>query len=110
MTRAILFVPTWSIVHARIWKAQIPYFARRHRVVAFDPRGNGRSDRPATAEAYAERELAGDLVAVLDAARVDRAVVVSLSSGAQRSLIATSLAPERVARPGLHRPRRPPRR
>ena len=29
-----------------MWKAQIPWFARRHTVVTFDPRGNGRSDRP----------------------------------------------------------------
>ena len=34
----ILFAPTWSIVHSRIWKAQIPYFARRNRVIALDPR------------------------------------------------------------------------
>ena len=40
-------LPTWSIVHSRFWKMQIPYFARRHRVITFDARGNGRSDRPA---------------------------------------------------------------
>ena len=39
--RSILFLPTWSIVHSRCWKAQIPYLARRHRVIVFDPRGNG---------------------------------------------------------------------
>ena len=42
----ILFVPTWSIVHSRIWKSQIPWFAAAHRVVTFDALGNGRSDRP----------------------------------------------------------------
>ena len=31
----ILFVPPWSIVHSRIWKMQIPYFARHFRVVCF---------------------------------------------------------------------------
>jgi pimeloyl-ACP methyl ester carboxylesterase len=93
----IVFVPTWSIVTARIWKAQIPYFARRHKVVTFDARGNGRSDRPASAAAYAEEEMALDLLAVMDAARVDEAVLVSLSLGAQRSLLAADRAPERVA-------------
>ena len=44
---AILFLPTWEIVHSRAWKFQIPYFARHGRVVTFDRRGNGRSDRPA---------------------------------------------------------------
>ena len=42
--RTIVFLPTWSIVHSRIWKAQIPYFARHgFRVLVFDGRGNGRS-------------------------------------------------------------------
>jgi pimeloyl-ACP methyl ester carboxylesterase len=93
----ILFAPTWTIVTSRIWKPQIPYFARRHRVVTFDPRGTGRSDRPAEAAAYAETEFAKDILAVLDAAEVDRAVLVSLSIGAERSLVATAAAPHRFA-------------
>ncbi len=93
----ILFVPPWSIVHSRVWKFQIAEFARRHRVVTFDPRGNGRSDRPAGIAAYAESELAQDLLDVLDAAKVGVAVIVSLSLGAQRTLLATAAHPERVA-------------
>ena len=94
---AILFLPTWSIVHSRCWKAQIPYFARRHRVLAFDPRGNGRSDRPSDGAAYAESEFAEDARAVLDATGTQRAVVVALSLGAQRAIILASRHPERVA-------------
>jgi pimeloyl-ACP methyl ester carboxylesterase len=93
----ILFAPTWAIVTSRVWKAQIPYFARKHRVVTPDPRGNGRSDRPSNAVAYAEHEFAMDLIAVMDAAEVERAVVVSISMGAQRALIATAECPERIA-------------
>ena len=44
----LLLLPPWSIVHSRFWKAQVPYLARHFRVVTFDPRGNGRSDRPDT--------------------------------------------------------------
>jgi len=94
---AILFAPSWSIVHSRVWKAQIPYFARRHRVITFDPRGNGRSDRPTAADAYSEHEIGADLIEVLDATGTERAVVVSLSLGAQRTLIAAATHPERVA-------------
>ncbi len=54
----ILLLPTWEIVHSRIWKFQIPYLARHGRVVTFDPRGNGRSDRPADVAAYDRREFA----------------------------------------------------
>ena len=42
----VLLLPTWSIIHSRHWKAQIPYLARHFRVLTFDGRGNGRS-RPA---------------------------------------------------------------
>ena len=48
----VLLMPTWSIVHSRHWKMQIPFLARHSRVVTFDGRGNGRSDRPVDVEAY----------------------------------------------------------
>ncbi|HEX2085571.1 MAG TPA: alpha/beta fold hydrolase [Solirubrobacteraceae bacterium] len=95
--QTILFLPTWTLVHSRVWKAQIPYFARHFRVVTFDPRGNGRSDRPRTAEAYDESEFAKDALDVLDACGVDRAVCVSLSRGAQRALLLATEHPERVS-------------
>ena len=56
------------------WKAQVPYLAGRFRVITIDPRGNGRSDRPRSAAAYAETELIADTVVVMDACGVDRAV------------------------------------
>src|SRR5918992_2605452 len=95
--QTILFLPTWTLVHSRVWKAQIPYFARHFRVICFDPRGNGRSDRPRTAAAYAEHEFAQDAIDVMDACGVDRAVCVGLSSGAQRGLLLATEHPERVA-------------
>lgn len=65
--RTILLLPTWSIIHSRSWKAQIPYLARHFRVVTFDGRRNGRSDRPAGAEAYSTTEFADDALMVMDA-------------------------------------------
>jgi pimeloyl-ACP methyl ester carboxylesterase len=93
----VMLLPTWSIIHSRLWKLQIPDLARRYRVVTFDPRGNGRSDRPASTGAYAESEFAADALAVMDATRTERAVLVSLSKGAQRALLVASDHPERVA-------------
>ena len=70
----IIFLPSWQILHSRQWKLQAPYLARYFRVITYDARGNGRSDRPATAEQYADREIVADAVAVLDAVGVERAV------------------------------------
>ena len=92
----VLLLPTWSIVHARHWKMQIPYLARHCRVVTFDGRGNGRSDRPREPNAYREEEFAADALAVLDATATNRAVLVSVSRGAERSLHFAATQPERV--------------
>jgi pimeloyl-ACP methyl ester carboxylesterase/predicted glycosyltransferase len=94
----VLLLPTWSIVHARHWKMQVPYLARHCRVLTFDGRGNGRSDRPAAREAYAETEFAADAIAVMDATHTERAVVVGFSMGAQRGLLLAAHHPERVER------------
>jgi pimeloyl-ACP methyl ester carboxylesterase len=93
----VLFLPTWTIIHSRHWKLQLPYFARHARAITFDPRGNGRSDRPSDSAAYDEAEFAADALAVLDATGTERAVVVSLSLGAQRALLLAAEHPERVA-------------
>jgi pimeloyl-ACP methyl ester carboxylesterase len=109
----ILLLPTWSLLHSRCWKAQVPYLARHFRVVTFDGRGNGKSDRPPEPEAYLEQEFADDALAVMGATGTEQAVLVSLSRGAERSLLIGAGHPERVAgmwssrRP--YRCRRPPR-
>ena len=92
--QTILLLPTWSIIHSRHWKMQIPYLARHVRVVTFDGRGNGRSERPESG--YEEQEFAADALAVLDAAGTERAVLVSLSAGAQRALLLAANHSERV--------------
>ena len=95
-TPTIVLLPTWSIVHSRIWKAQVPYLARHFRVVTFDGRGCGRSDRPEGSEAYATAEYAADTVAVMDATGTDRAVLVALSAGASWGVHVAAEHPERV--------------
>jgi pimeloyl-ACP methyl ester carboxylesterase len=93
----MFLLPTWSIVHSRFWKAQIPYLARHFRVLTFDGRGNGRSDRPGPWLAYTEREFAADALAVMDATATERAALVSLSCGALWSTLMAAEHPDRVA-------------
>jgi pimeloyl-ACP methyl ester carboxylesterase/predicted glycosyltransferase len=93
----ILLLTSWAIVHARQWKAQVPYLARRFRVITVEGRGNGRADRPATAEAYLDREYVDDAIAVLDATGVDRAVIVGVSMGGRHALQLAAWYPERAA-------------
>lgn len=92
----ILLLPTWSIIHSRHWKFQIPFLARSFRVVTLDGRGNGRSDRPPDPAAYADTEVVADAVAVLDAVGADRAVIAGLSMGGGYALRMAADHPDRV--------------
>lgn len=93
----LFLLPTWSLVHSRHWKMQIPYFARHFRVLTMDGLGNGRSDRCRDPLRYQPVEFARDCLAVMDATGTERAAMASLSKGAQYLLEIARLAPERVA-------------
>jgi pimeloyl-ACP methyl ester carboxylesterase/predicted glycosyltransferase len=92
----VLLLPTWSIVRSRVWKMQIPYLARHCRVITFDGRGNGRSDRPQSPDEYAEAEFAADAAAVLEATATERALVAGFSLGVQRGLLLAAERPDLV--------------
>ena len=94
--RTILFLPTWAIIHSRAWKAQIPYFAQRFRVITFDPRGNGKSDRPQSPEAYTLDLIIEDVIAVLDATNTETATLVGFSFSSAIAFAAASRWPERI--------------
>ncbi|MGH3442395.1 MAG: alpha/beta fold hydrolase [Nitriliruptorales bacterium] len=68
----ILLLPTWMIVHSRVWKMQVACLARHFRVVTFDAPGNGRSDRPTDPAAYGVERLGAHAREVLDATGTER--------------------------------------
>jgi pimeloyl-ACP methyl ester carboxylesterase len=92
----VLLMPTWTIIHSRFWKFQVPYLSRHYRVITYDGPGNGRSDRSTDPDRYTADAYAADAVAVLDECSVDRAVVVGLSLGAPYGLRLAALHPDRV--------------
>ncbi len=72
-----------------------PRLARRSRLIVFDKRGMGASDReaePAPLETAME-----DMRVVMDAADVDRAVLVGISEGTPLALLFAATHPERTA-------------
>jgi pimeloyl-ACP methyl ester carboxylesterase len=81
----------------RLWRHQVPALADAGlRVIVPDLRGYGRSDRPADVAAYALPALAGDVLAVLADAGVQRAHVVGHDWGAALAWGLAALAPDRV--------------
>lgn len=67
------------------------------RVIAFDKRGMGLSDRDPGQETPSMAERMDDISAVMDAARCRRAVLLAWSEGGPTSLLFTHRRPERVA-------------
>ena len=75
---------------------QVPYLARHFTVVCFDGRGSGGSSRPANPSAYSDAAFALDALAVMDAAGIDSAVLVSASRGVSWALRLCAEHPDRV--------------
>ncbi|MGY8635362.1 alpha/beta fold hydrolase [Bradyrhizobium sp. 14AA] len=91
---------------ASFWSAMVPEFADARRVISFDHRGAGRSDRPA--ETYTIEALAEDLVDMLDALGIARADLVGHSTGGVIAQVVAREYPTRIGRIVLsatwHRP------
>lgn len=92
----ILLLPTWTIVHTRFWKMQIPYLSRSYRVITYDGPGNGKSDRVKDPARYTADSYAKDAVAVLDECGIGSAVAVGLSLGAQYGVALAVSNPDRI--------------
>lgn len=91
-----LLLPTWSVLHSAHGRLQIADLARDNRVVTFDGRGNGRSDRPRGRDAYRSEQFVADAVAVLDATQTERAIVVACSTATLWLMRLAAEHPDRV--------------
>lgn len=81
-----------GLVFSATWDGQMPAFSRHYRTVRYDRRGYGLSDPPK--EAWSDLD---DLHAVLDALKIDRAVLVGNSNGSRLAVDFALAHPERVS-------------
>lgn len=90
---------------SRSWKKQVPLFSQHYRVITFDIRGHGRSDKPI--EPYSIELFATDTQELMRAMGISSAHVVGFSMGGMvafqlavdapemvRSLVAVNCCPE----------------
>ena len=80
-----------GLVDSRMWGTHVAPLSERYRVVRYDLRGFGRSDRPTEPFSHVD-----DLAALLDAAGVERAALVGLSLGGRICIDFALVHPERV--------------
>jgi pimeloyl-ACP methyl ester carboxylesterase len=76
----IVFVHEFAGDH-RTWEPQMRHFSRRHRCIAYNARGYPPSDVPAEVERYSQSRARDDILAVMDALKIERAHVVGNSMG-----------------------------
>ncbi|MCW3095891.1 MAG: alpha/beta hydrolase [Chthonomonadaceae bacterium] len=82
--------------HSGNWGYQVPTLVRSgYRVLVIDSRGHGRSTRDARPFSY--ELMASDVLAVMDALRLERAAVVGWSDGACIAMILGMQVPTRIA-------------
>ena len=92
----ILFIPTWNFVDSRVLRHQVDGLRDRFRVLTYDARGSGGSDRPSTGYRFADH--LEDAVAVLDATETATASVVAASAGTHVAVLFAHRHPDRVRR------------
>jgi len=80
----LVFVPGWTMP-AEIWDHQLRHFASTHRVVALDPRGQGRSEKPTYGYHPSRRAL--DIGGLLDHLGGPPAIVAGWSLAMQEVLV-----------------------
>ena len=66
----------------RSWEAQLRYFSRRYRCIAYNARGYPPSDVPGQVADYSFEHQRAGILAMLDGLDIDKAHVVGLSMGA----------------------------
>lgn len=73
---SILFVPGWTL-SGEVWQPQLDHFAASHRVVAMDPRSQGRSSQPR--DGHYPEARGRDVKAVVDGLGLAPSVLVCWS-------------------------------
>jgi len=90
----VVFVHEYAADH-RTWEPQMRHFSRSHRCVTFSQRGYPPSDIPKNPDQYLQDVFRDDVVAVMDALKIDKAHVVGHSMGALTALLVGIRYPER---------------
>jgi aminoacrylate hydrolase len=80
---------------ASYWKPNIPALAEHFRVIAYDHRGTGRSDR-ALPDVVTVDDFADDILALIDALDLPKAHLVGHAAGSVAGLALALKAPERL--------------
>ena len=78
------------------WFKQVPVLSKEFKVIIFDNRGVGKSERPN--QPYSMTDFVNDTIALLDFLKIDKANICGISMGGMIALQLALAHPERVKR------------
>lgn len=91
----IVFVHGWMEDYS-MWNSQIDYFSKSHRVIAYDQRGHGRSDKPK--KGYSVKTLSDDLYNFTQKLNVGKFTLVGHSMGGMTAMMFALDHPDQVSK------------
>jgi len=91
----VIFIHGW-LDDSSVWQPQVEALAGGHRVIVYDHRGHGQSDKPKGS--YSMKMLANDLHALIQKLDLEKVTLVGHSMGAMTAMLFTLDHPGQVAR------------
>ena len=91
----IVFIHGWMDDHST-WNSQIEYFSKNYRVIAYDQRGHGRSDKPE--KGYSIETLSNDLYNLTQKLNIGQFTLVGHSLGGMAAMVFALEHPEKVSK------------
>ena len=91
----IIFLHGW-LDDCTVWKSQVEPLAKKHRVILYDHRGHGQSDKPNGK--YSLETLVNDLHTLMQELDIGKSIVVGHSLGGMTALTFSLSHPDRVSR------------
>lgn len=80
----------------RYWEPQLPAFSARYRVITYDQRGTGGSDR--RQRSFSVDQMAREVIGLMDALGIEKVHIVGLSTGGAIGQTLAIACPQRLAR------------
>lgn len=78
------------------WKSQIEFFSRKHKVVVYDQRGHGESDKPK--KDYSIQTLSNDLFGLVKHLNLEKVTIIGHSMGGMTAQVFALDHPEKVSK------------
>ncbi|KAF5423288.1 MAG: Pimeloyl-ACP methyl ester carboxylesterase [Candidatus Methanocomedens sp.] len=91
----IIFSHGW-MCDCSVWNSQIEFFSKKYKVIAYDQRGHGKSDKPKAD--YSIETLSNDLYSLIQELNLEKVILVGHSMGGMTAITFALNHPDKVSK------------